>query len=109
MLCEKELATRFKTLITNDLVNQNTLPLINIGKHFYFEITGSWFVVGRNREENDVIEHFNNSLPSAKGKPAVYYYSVHSREALRREAETLQRAYQNKDTKAINYYSNWKL
>jgi PP-loop superfamily ATP-utilizing enzyme len=109
LLCEKELAKRFETLITKDLITENTLPLINVGRHFYYEEEKVWFVVGRDKEENDVMETFKHVIPSGKGKPAVFYHPGSHIEYARQEALKLQRAYQQKDAEAINHYTNWKL
>jgi len=101
LLCEKELKKRFEILIKNNLINNKTLPLINLGRHFFTEIpckskfsgiSGSetpnktqrvsdigicWFVIGRNEKENKVIEKFKNCVKSEKGKPAVYFRKKH--------------------------------
>jgi len=58
-------------LINKDLIKEKTLPLINLGRHFF--IKNCWLVVGRNRDENKIIEEFKDSLKSEKSKPAVYY------------------------------------
>ena len=74
LLCEKELKKRFKVLIENNLITEKTLPLVNIGRHFYKETL--WFVVGRNEKENNIIERFKTHIRSDKGKPAVYYSKI---------------------------------
>jgi len=109
LLCEKELGKRFETLITRNLITEFTLPLVNIGRHFYYPEDKAWFVVGRDKKENDVLETFNHVIQSGKGKPAVFYHSRNRMEYARQEALILQRAYQEKDTKAISHYTNWKL
>lgn len=109
LLCDKQLGGRFETLITYDLITESTLPLVNIGRHFYYPDESTWFVVGRDKEENDVLETFENVIKSGKGKPAVFYYSENHTRYAREEAQNLQRAYQDKDTDAIKYYTNWKL
>ncbi|MGM0530776.1 MAG: hypothetical protein ACQER7_05445 [Bacteroidota bacterium] len=109
LLCDKQLGRRFETLISRDLITESTLPLVNLGRHFYFPETASWFVVGRDKDENNVIETFDQVIYSGKGKPAVYYHTESDNTEARKEAEKLQRAYQEKDTKTINYYKNWNL
>ncbi|MEF8809953.1 MAG: hypothetical protein V5A47_03445 [Bacteroidales bacterium] len=109
LLCDKQLGKRFETLITKHLITESTLPLVNLGRHFYFPETTSWFVVGRDKEENEVIETFEKVIYSGKGKPAVYYYSESDNTEAGKEAEKLQEAYRKKDTQKIKYYKNWKL
>lgn len=111
LLCEKALKKRFEVLVENSLINDNTLPLSTIGRHFYFGEGKHWFVVGRDKEENDVIERFSNVVVSGKGKPAVFYFSASQEfsESVKETAEKLQKAYQNKDRETINYYSKWKI
>jgi len=70
LLCEKAIKKRFEILIKNNLINEKTLPLVNIGRHFFNK--SCWFVVGRIEKENQIIEKFN-CVKSAKGKPAVYF------------------------------------
>jgi len=71
LLCEKELKKRFKILIDNDLINEKTLLLGMIGRHFFIE--NNWFVVARDEKESLIVEKFKNSIQSGKGKPAVYF------------------------------------
>jgi len=61
LLCEKELKKRFELLLGKNLINEKTLKLVSIGRHFWKD--NSWFVVGRDEKENKVIEKFN-TLPS---------------------------------------------
>ena len=100
LLCEKELKKRFEILINNDLINEKTLPLTMVGRHFF--IDDSWFVVGKNKIENDIIEKFGNCVKSAKTKPAVYF----SKKNRKNFAEELQEDYKTKGTKK---YSGEKL
>lgn len=110
LLCEKELATRFKTLIEQELVTETTLPLVTLGRHYYTAETGTWYVVGRDKAENDIIETFPQVIISGKGKPAVYYQSAEEDpKKTEKEAEKLQRSYQMKDQQTIQYYSQWKI
>lgn len=71
LLCEKELTNRFKVLIDKDLITEKTLPLVNLGRHFY--LNNCWFVIGKNHEENKIIEKFRSSIKSEKSKPAIYF------------------------------------
>ena len=100
LLCEKKLKKRFELLIKRSLINEKTLSLVNIGRHFMKY--NCWFVVGRNETENNVVEKFANSIKSAKGKPAVYF----SLRKGKKFAEELQEDYK---TKGIKRYSEEKL
>jgi predicted subunit of tRNA(5-methylaminomethyl-2-thiouridylate) methyltransferase len=100
LLCEKELKKRFEILIKDDLINEKTLSLTMVGRHFFKK--GCWFVVGKNKIENDVIEKFRSCVKSAKAKPAVYF----SKKNCRNFAEELQEDYK---TKGIKKYSGEKL
>jgi tRNA-uridine 2-sulfurtransferase len=102
LLCEKELRKRFETIINKNLVNEKTLSIIKIGRHFLIE--DCWLVVGRNKEENLIIEKNENSIFSKKGNPAVYYSS--KKKKCRELAEKLQKDYK-KGGKKI--YSKFKL
>ncbi len=53
LLCEKQLKKRFLTLIKRDL-NSEQIQLLKIGRHFLIE--DKWVVIGRNFEENKIIE-----------------------------------------------------
>ena len=84
-LCEKEPVTRLKTLLKKDLINEKTLPLTMIGRHFF--IDDSWFVVARDETESSIITKFKTSIKDAKAKPSVYY------EKGKQKALELQKAY----------------
>lgn len=71
LLCEKNLSKRFKFLIEKDLIDEKHLVLSKIGRHFFLD---SWFIVGRNEKENEIIEKYKNSISSEKDKPAVYFH-----------------------------------
>jgi hypothetical protein len=110
LLCEKDLATRFKTLIEQELVTETTLPLVTLGRHYFVPETGTWYVVGRDKSENDIIETFAQVIPSGKGKPGVYYHPAgEDPEKAEDEAKKLQQAYQEKDQQAIQDYAFWKI
>ncbi|MBU2104509.1 MAG: 7-cyano-7-deazaguanine synthase [Nanoarchaeota archaeon] len=100
LLCEKAQKNKFKVLLKNNLINEKALPLVSIGRHFY--INNCWLVIGRNFEENKVIEKFKSFIKSEKGKPAVYY----SKKNCRRFAEDLQEDYKKG---GIKKYSREKL
>jgi len=71
LLCEKVIGKRINTLLEKNLINEKTLELSKIGRHFL--IDDCWFIVGRKEKENFIIETFSSSLKSAKEKPAVCY------------------------------------
>lgn len=54
LLCEKGLKSRFKLLIKNNLINEETLPLMRVGRHFIN--SKRWIILGRNSIENGIIE-----------------------------------------------------
>jgi len=110
LLCEKALKTRFATLIENNLITEKTLSLSKTGRHFFYPDKMQWFVVGRNKEENDIIEEFKNVFPSGKGKPAVFYYTTKtSEEETRILALEIQQAYEAKYQQKIKALEERKI
>ena len=97
LLCEKELARRLKLLLGKNLINEKTLKLTKIGRHFYIDY---WFVVGRDEKENLIIEKFKNSIKSGKGKPAVYFDKIIGGN----KAKALQKAYEEKNPKKFEKF-----
>ncbi len=72
LLCEKELKNRFDVLINKNLINEKTLRLVNIGRHFF--IDNCWFVVARDESDGKIIEMFDRYfVRGVKGKPSVYF------------------------------------
>ncbi len=53
LLCEKNLKNRFRLLLKYNLINEKTLPLMSIGRHFIN--SNRWIVLGRNEKENKII------------------------------------------------------
>lgn len=94
-LCEKVTAKRFKHLIKNDLINEETLPLTLIGRHFF--IKGVWFVVARNEKECELINKFKTSVSDRKTAPAIFY----SNEKGKQKALELREAYASGTTKKM--------
>ena len=111
LFCERDLKTRLKTLIENEIVKEETGSLVTIGRHFYFSEISTWIVVGREKPENDIIEQYTNTIKSGKGKPAVYYEWNDEENEKKAESTALsiQKAYQDKDREKIDYYTKWKL
>jgi predicted subunit of tRNA(5-methylaminomethyl-2-thiouridylate) methyltransferase len=109
LLCEKELKERFAVLIENNFIDDETLPLAKTGRHFFFPEEKTWFVAGRNKEENDIIEEFEQVIISGKGKPAVYYKSLQKKQEAKETAQRIQKAYETKNQEMIKYYGQWKV
>ncbi|MFH1522106.1 MAG: hypothetical protein ABIF18_04070 [archaeon] len=86
-LCEKEPAFRLKHLLSKNLINEKTLPLSMVGRHFY--IDNAWLVVARDAKESGIISKFTNHVKDDAGKPSVYY----SNKQARQKALELQNAY----------------
>ena len=71
-LCEKEPSKRLKILFEKKLVNENTLPISIIGRHFMKD--NIWFVVARNSSESNLINKFkDNHIKGDSGEPSVYF------------------------------------
>ena len=86
-LCEKEPSKRLKYLLDNNLVNEKTLKLTMVGRHFVMD--NCWFVVARDEKESIIISKFENSIEDSVGKPAVYY----GKDTKKEKALELQVAY----------------
>ncbi len=78
LLCEKEMKNKLKRLIDENVLDEDSLSLIHIKKHYI--INGQWFVIARNEQESAFIEKFKNSVESNKGIPAIYYHNPDTRE-----------------------------
>jgi len=103
-LCEKALSSRMKYLLKNNLIEEQTLPLVTIGRHF--SIDDTWFVVARDEKESQTIANFENNISDDIGKPAVYY----SDESQKTKAIELQNAYSTGDNKkARDKFKKYKL
>ncbi len=111
LLCEKGLEKRFRILVENKLINEKTLPLINTGRHYFIDEKKWWIIVGRNEQENNVIEQFSRVIRSEKGKPAVFFHSTDNnyRDEIITKANKFQTAYQNKDKNFIHTVIKWKM
>ncbi len=96
LLCEKVPGKRIKFLLEKNLITEKTLPLTKLPRHIY--MNNEWFVVGKNEQENKIIEKFKTSIKSGKGKPAVYYQKSPE------TAKQIQKEYQNKNTKKFNQF-----
>jgi hypothetical protein len=103
-LCEKKPAARLKHLLEKDLIDEKSLSLTMVGRHFY--IDDVWFVVARNAKESELISSFSNHVEDDTGKPAIYYSKASGKE----KALELQDAYstgENEDKR--DKFSEFKL
>jgi len=91
LLCEKAPAQRLKILLEKNLVNEKTLPLSILGRHFM--VGDCWIVVARNGLECSTIDTFKNSIVGEQGQPSVYF----SKESGKDDARKLQLAYATGD------------
>ena len=67
LLCEKALKNRLETLLNSGL-NEKEIQLVGIGRHFI--INGSWIIIGRNEEENKILESSKVGTMIAPNYPA---------------------------------------
>ena len=91
LLCEKQIVNKFKILFEKDLIDEKTLPLSMIGRHFF--IDGVWYVVARDEKECIIIEKSKNVIKGKKAMPAVYFNKAKGKE----KALELQKAYEKRD------------
>jgi PP-loop superfamily ATP-utilizing enzyme len=110
LLCEKNLSKRLSLLINKNLITENTLPLVTIGRHFYIKdkkLDYGWFIVGRNHSENLIIQKTNNHIKQGKAKPSVYFHK--NKKKSREKAKKLQKAYSTGNTKQRKKFHKFKL
>jgi len=110
LLCDKQLQLKYKTLIENELVNADTVYLLNLGRHFFIPENREWYVVARDEQECNIIEKYENVIQSDKGKPAVFYRADIMTEMVKERALELQKAYQkHEDEQLYEKYQQWKI
>lgn len=97
-LCEPALKKRLNFLFENNLITDDSLPLVNIGRHF--TKNGAWIIVGRDERESTIIESFNPHIDSDIGTPAIYY----NKEEAKEFALKLQKAYKEKKPESFEEY-----
>jgi hypothetical protein len=90
LLCERHLAPRIRFLLDKGLINEKTLPLTLVGRHYWIN---GWVVVARDEKESSIIDKYGNSVKSGKRKPAVYYHNKKNRKT----AEKLQEAFEKRE------------
>lgn len=68
LLCEKALSNRFLILLKRNLTH-NQIKLLGVGRHFIIE--GKWIILGRDHQENKIIENYgkNHKLIISKKFP----------------------------------------
>ncbi|MCF7886531.1 MAG: hypothetical protein K9M80_08550 [Candidatus Marinimicrobia bacterium] len=110
LLTDKQLKLKYKTLIENNLINGDTVYLLNVGRHFFLSENKEWYVVARDEQECGVIEKYENVIQSGKGKPAVFYTANNISDVVKKRALELQKAYQkHEDQSLYNKYQQWKI
>ncbi len=102
-LCEKEPSKRLSVLIEKKLITEETLPITMKGRHFW--INDTWFIVARNMLESMMIEKFENSVKSEKGKPSVYLSNIKKIE----KAKELQKAFSTGKEEEREKFNEFKL
>jgi tRNA-specific 2-thiouridylase len=95
LLCEKNLKNRFQKLFEKNLLNDKNIDLIKIGRHFLIE--NSWIIVARNEKESEILEKYENSIPSYVKTPAIYFNNKKDRSL----AKEIQELFVGKKTEKI--------
>ena len=82
LLCEKALKKRLKYLVDKGM-NEDEIKLVGVGRHFV--IDSCWIVLGKNEEENKIIESVGKKytliVPDFIG-PSAIIFSIHSTQKL---------------------------
>ncbi|MAG40043.1 hypothetical protein CMI41_03685 [Candidatus Pacearchaeota archaeon] len=87
LLCDKILAKRFRMLLDKDMLNENNLILVNLGRHFF--INDVWYIVARDGNEGRILEKFGDFIEDEKGLPVVWF----DKGGDKKKAKKLQEAY----------------
>ncbi len=108
LLCEKELKNRLNYLLKRGL-NEEEINLVSVGRHFV--IGGCWVIVGRNEQENKIIENIKTGekiIPDYTGPSAIILDKFNKN--VRENVEKLILAYSKKDNlKDRSEFDKWKL
>jgi hypothetical protein len=92
LMCEKALTKRFKYLLERGL-NDKEKNLIKVGRHFLIDNT--WVVIGRNQEENEIIEKIGTSrnlvIPKEVGPSGIILGKVDDK--IKKKVKELVKAY----------------
>jgi len=78
ILCEKGLKKRFQKYLKYEAIQDDTLQLMSVGRHFFDEEKGYWVIVARNGEECKILESYNTCIKSELKTPAVWYRNIKS-------------------------------
>lgn len=106
MLCDEVLSKRTKFLIDKDLINEDTLPFVNVGRHFF---KNGWIILGRREAENLVLANanekakFNIIIPGNNPGPTCVYADKRDRVL----AEELVEAYSHGDLEKRKRFERW--
>lgn len=107
LLCERYLKCRFEFLLKRGL-NEMEVKLVNVGRHFL--INGSWVILGRNENENKILESADVGkliIPDFIGPSALIFEYKDDSEAKIRE---LIKAYSKKgNSKDKRLFDNFKI
>lgn len=109
LLCEKELKKRFKTLLKKRM-NHDKVRLLEIGRHFL--IDNVWIVLGRNEQENNIIEGLKNKYPVITpdfiGPSAIILDKCNKK--IRQEVDELVRVYSKQgELEDRDKFEKWRL
>jgi tRNA-uridine 2-sulfurtransferase len=106
LLCDKTLAPRFQALLDKDLLNEDNLILVNLGRHFF--IKNSWYIVARDGNESRILEKQKDgsTIPDDHGKPVVWL----DKKGKKATAKELQEAYRTgAEKEERDKFSEWKV
>ena len=112
LLCEKGLKKRFDKYLELSLIQEDTLQLMKVGRHFLYEEKGVWLIVARNVRECEILETYTNVIKSAPGHPAVFFKKLKNNDLteLINIANELQIAYKTGQDKELRKkFSNVKI
>lgn len=109
LLCEKALKARFEYLLKRG-IDENEIKLISVGRHFV--INSSWIVLGRDEEENKIIENIGKNMelivPDFIGPSAVILNKCDKK--IREKVSKLIKAYSKKgSSEDRKKFDKWKL
>lgn len=102
LLCEKNLKNRLKILLKENKINEESVELVSVGRHFFKD--NCWFIVARNEKESLIIEKHKNHLESDTGRPAVFYETESTDNLM--FANRLQKAYEDRKPERVG---EWKI
>lgn len=108
LLCEKELKKRFNYLLKRGM-NKEEIKLVNIGRHFI--IDKCWVVIGRNKEENRVIENIKKGKKIIPDYPAPSAIILDkSKKQTKEKVKKLIKAYSKRGSqKEKKFFEKYKL